>query len=144
MDKIKYRVWCKNRNEWEKDPVFIDSEGNLYHMMRNSSLMQCRPDTHIVQLFTGLPDSKRTDEYPEGQHICEGDVVHVWETTCTPERTLDFTSEVAFREGQFGFTKDHYGDWTQLAMVTCKGIKCEVIGNCCDNPELLEGGDSNL
>lgn len=67
MREIKFRVWCKNKNEWESDPVIINKEGLMIdpkHGMTYSS------ETHIVQQFTGLTTR-------DGQEIYEGDVVRV-------------------------------------------------------------------
>lgn len=139
MDDIRYRVWCRNNNEWEKDEMFLAEDGSLYHVLRNGRLQRCRPDTHTVQFFTGLRDSKRTEDFPDGEPIYEGDIMHVWETTCTPETTLNITAQVVYEGGQFGFMDDY---WLQLAMVTCKDIKCEVIGNIYENSDLI-GGTTN-
>jgi hypothetical protein len=73
--KLKYRVWCKNKNEWEKDPCFISMPGQLWFYNNNSlrpaeENHECDPMAHVVQLCTWLKDKT-------GKYIFEGDIVNI-------------------------------------------------------------------
>jgi len=65
----KYRVWCKNRHEWEKDQVFLSPDGALFHWGKAGGFFPIKPESHEVSFFTGLHDS-------DGKPIYEGDL---WE-----------------------------------------------------------------
>lgn len=118
----KFRVWCNNRNEWEKDPVFLDKQGNLFHMMRSGNLMQCRPDTHIVQFFTGLKDKNSKD-------IFEGDIIKVegcYLAVIYDEKLAAFIAKNGWDDYLYALYK-----------------KAEVVGNIFETPHLLEGGPAD-
>ena len=119
---IKFRVWCKDYNEWEKNRCFINQQGELLHEMR-TGFMLCNPDTHIVQLFTGLLDKN-------GKEIYEGDVLQripcltqyqiIWDNdmSCYRMKAVDPAIIFSYREP--------YGhDW-------------QVIGNIYENSDLVE------
>lgn len=85
--------------------------------------------TDTVGQHTGLRDSKRTAEYPEGQMIFEGDIVML--TTPMGEK---YKSVVRFKEAKFEF----FG----LSNPSYFASRyAEVIGNIHDHPELLKGGE---
>lgn len=122
------------------------------------------PET--VGQYTGLRDCKRTEEYPEGQRIFEGDIL---KQKTTPE----FAKVNTFEWEHYGIVRFGYYDWDEgeagcsssgwyiepLKSVSIKpkdylvgniqaGLNyfdvldkyhpMEVIGNIHDNPELLE------
>ena len=44
---LRFKVWCKNNNEWEKDYCLVGQDGKLYQLI-HGQLIQCRPDTHSI------------------------------------------------------------------------------------------------
>lgn len=59
-----FRVWCADKNEWEKDQVRIDACGNQYHRITcMHDWMQVRPDNHIVEFNTGITLADGTETF---------------------------------------------------------------------------------
>lgn len=65
MGEIKFRVWCKNKGEWEKDPTVIGMNGKLLDVLHHQPMNR---ETHIIQQHTGMTDKNRNGIY-------EGDIV---------------------------------------------------------------------
>jgi len=61
----RFRVWCRDKNEWESDPVYLDRHGDLIHGERRFVMGK---DNHVFQLCTGLTDAI-------GRYVFEGDIV---------------------------------------------------------------------
>lgn len=138
MDDIRYRVWCRNNNEWEKDEMFLAEDGSLYHVLRNGRLQRCRPDTHTVQFFTGLRDSKRTEDFPDGEPIYEGDVVLDIHSN---KRRIVLAVPGGFSVHTFDdLDPRFYEGISDMQNSSWISGSCVVIGNRFENPELLEGG----
>lgn len=86
------------------------------------------PET--VGQYTGLKDKKRTEEYPEGQEIYEGDIVRgVWLT----DHNTVFTGTVKYWE-KYGL----YGLDEKASLVSVVWDGCEIIGDIHTTPKLLE------
>lgn len=128
MREIKFRLWCKNKKEWEKDPWWIGCDNNLYCCIAGQ-LRDLRKENHILMQYAGLKDKNRKEIY-------EGDIVNITSQYETDE-PIDRNSEVIFRDGNFT-TKFHdlsvrekivkgEGNWLMV-----------VIGNIYENSELLE------
>ena len=124
---IRFRAWDK-----EKKVMFIifdstnQTEWYLPHWKDNFEVTQ----------YTGLKDKKRTEQYPEGQEIYEGDIVSC-KMAVDPQKEA-YRGEVVY--------KINY-DGPGFEVKTKKGnylfaYKTEVIGNIYENPELLEEGKS--
>ena len=101
--------------------------------MRSESY-EAIPET--VGEFTGLKDSKRTEEYPEGQEIYEGDRVKLGTLSTKEEPEEDeHIAQVMFSKGQFWCT--YYGFPVQSWALNDKCF-IEVIGNIHDEESCQE------
>ena len=129
MRENKYKVWCKDRNEWEKDQSFLMPNGMLCYQAKTSlhGLRLYKPENHIAVFYTGMKDKS-------GKEIFEADIV-----TCSMSfegGTLPHIGEIVY-DNTFGAfaTKNESG-------VTLLHNHClhtiEVIGNIYENPELLK------
>ena len=86
-----------------------------------------------IMQYTGLHDKKRTEEYPEGQEIYEGDIVR----SAHPNVKL---LKVGFQDGGFvdiPIDQDFRDNPLRLCPDNSLLWDCEVIGNTHENPELL-------
>ena len=89
-------------------------------------------DPETVGQYTGLRDCKRTEEYPEGQMIFEGDIIKGWFLHMLPVNAV-----VAFKDGAFGLEWYRGDIKTFNAFTSICNVEYEVIGNIHDTPELL-------
>ena len=90
-------------------------------------------DPKTVGEYTGLHDSKRTEEYPEGQEIYEGDIVKR-ETGCLGDEYDGFIGIVKFVEAAFVIESFDGKDGTSLGDDVAE---LEVLGNIYNNTDLL-------
>ena len=140
MRPIEFRVYCEFEIEGKLHKV-MESEASWFLLTQRGELCShgpCRPlNTNLkneykklIPLFlTGLKDSKRTKEYPNGQKIWEGDIVKV----LFGEQELIYACEWYDEIGAWVFRGN--GEWLMFEDVF---ETSEVIGNIHENPELLE------
>ena len=106
--------------------IVIDSRGQYVKRM---DFIEVIPET--VGEYTGLKDSKRTEEYPEGQEIYKGDYVHIWSDFYKKDMPK---AEVFWnnRNARFDIKSPNglYHDW--LSNGHCQGWFIEVIGTIHD------------
>jgi len=137
MNRSKFRVWCKNRNEWESDPCWLSDDGQLYHFRH--SFMPLKPDGHIVVFCTGLKDKN-------GKLIYESDIL---QSRSEIRTILDnrLTGKVAVTnyEVRWEVEEGRWGRYRKERFELLTGLKQEfmtkwykIIGNIYENPELLE------
>lgn len=129
MDRFKFRVWCCNNNEWEKDEILISNRGN-FKIYRNGiyfGTMKDRPNFHVLEQCTGLKDKN-------GKLIYEGDIIKYGSKTF----------KIIFNQGIASFTVELSKAPKWYPCVN-KGTmeSVEVIGNIHENPELLESEGNN-
>ena len=65
---MKFRVWCKNKKEWERDEMFLTESGKLVSINHRCEVRQVDMNAHIIEFSTGLKDSV-------GAEIFEGDII---------------------------------------------------------------------
>ena len=128
--EIKFRVWCNNKKEWEKDAWHIAYDGGI---IDSKKMFEMKKQTHFLLQYTGLKDKN-------GKEIYEGDVVIQYEI---PNKPFDVKREVFFSDGMFCVGKIGETE-TPLYLETNTSYRgknvnlIEVIGNKFENPELLK------
>ena len=123
MREIKFRAWKKSESRYV---LWNELLSNPEHL----KLVLERIMYESLEQFTGQKDKKRTEEYPDGQEIYEGDKVKA------PAMGTDAICEVFWGincwclKDQNGLTTGlypHGGEFTP-----------EVIGNIHENPKAKE------
>lgn len=130
MREIKYRYVFRSKYDggWGKDlrittyTIEEIEKGNVELRANDNWELLSRDE------YTGLNDKKRTEEYPEGQEIYEGDIIKVW-----MGRTLQ-AKPMIVTWGDYGWSPFIDGMGDNYFLIT----ECKVIGNIYENHELLE------
>ena len=111
--EIKFRLWCANNNEWEKDLWAISQSGKIFHPIKNYTYNKAN---HILTQYTGLKDKN-------GKPIYEDDIVEYYGII----EKVEFKQSFCFCENGIavhGYNSD-YRDG-------------EIIGNIYENEDLLD------
>lgn len=137
MRTIKFRAKSE-QGEWiighyvgkpSMDEVCILPFQNVnYHIgyINDSECYYCIADT--IGQFTGLYDKN-------GKEIYEGDILHLDANNRLYEVTFENGMFYAsFKECDEGF----FGGFLLLTITKDEDLKCEIVGNIYDNPELLK------
>lgn len=119
----KFRVWCKNRKEWERDVCYIQQDGLLYQRSKGSErLIPILPKNHVVMQSTGLKDKNGVEIF-EGDIFAEGFGRYV------------VTWEAKGARWALKYIHD-FEDAFHLGIRNSKEMT--LIGNIYENPDLLE------
>ncbi|RGU91718.1 hypothetical protein DWW31_14015 [Clostridium sp. AF15-17LB] len=130
-----YRLWCKNKNEWEWDNSWIGINGCLMTLQHGCPYpLNC--DTHILQRSTGRYDIS-------GREVFEGDFIESHQG----EKILDVLMLVKYgtyeaycpADGCYmdnvGFYVEAVG-YPQMPLGPLENY-AKVIGNVFENPDWL-------
>jgi len=114
MREIKFRVWNKDKKEWEKHALGMGTDGAL--------CTNHNEDFELSQ-FTGLHDKN-------GKEIYEGDIVKAPAFSTAP-------TQVQHQHGAFVLVT-HDNDGVHVFSFATPNVAKEVIGNIYENPELIK------
>lgn len=116
--EIKFRAWDEEDNNWFEEPQTIAYIAAVYF---DSTI----DDKIVWQQYTGLKDKNEREIY-EGDILQDSD--GEWVVKYTSEQTAFIVSSLS----------DDVDDGLSLGQLD---REIEVIGNCFENPELLEAPD---
>lgn len=156
MREHKFRGKRVDNDEWEYGSLitvgekqFITNDCEFDIALSSDFAPYCEeviPET--VGEFTGLYDCKRTEQYPEGQEIYEGDIVK----NCGYDELCIVEYYQGQYIGRYSPQTPHYDydeslkitkqprdlSYVGLGFYVCERNSIEVIGNIHDNPKLME------
>lgn len=135
LQESQYRAWHKKLKKMY--PVFgIDWFNRKILVPSDVTIRWYRMDHFIMMEYSGLRDSKRTKEYPEGQKIYTGDIVQFpVKFTGNKGKTTwieTWRDVVGFGNGQFILS-----EITEFDPLCLWNDECEIIGTVYENPEMM-------
>ena len=125
---MKYRLWCKDKNEWEKDSWVILPNGNLMWVEYGNLVGGVYMKNHVLVKSTEFKDI-------EEKEIYEGDIIRYWDGV--EERYK--LAVIKFDKGSFIMTNDRI-NWNIGA--TNKDDKIKIVGNIYENKDLIKDMDN--
>ena len=125
---MKYRLWCKDKNEWEKDSWVILPNGNLMWVEYGNLVGGVYMKNHVLVKSTGFKDI-------EGKEIYEGDIIRYWDGA--EERYK--LAVIKFYAGRFIMINDRI-NWD--IGLTNKDDKIKIVGNIYENKDLIKDMDN--
>ena len=125
---MRYRLWCKDRNEWEKDDWVILPNGNLMWVEYGNLVGGVYMKNHVLVKSTGFKDI-------EGKEIYEGDIIRYWDNFDEDYKL----AVIKFDKGSFIMINDKI-NWNIGAIN--KDDKIRIVGNIYENKDLLKDMDN--
>jgi uncharacterized phage protein (TIGR01671 family) len=139
MRECKFRVWDKKLKDMRYQDlqelclgeIWFDGVCDTWCVINDANDKQER---FILMQYTGLKDKKRTEQFPEGQEIYEGDILadkNNLDVSMTIVEYDEFLASYIFKhlaEESLYFRNETYSSYL---------MEVEVIGNVYENPELL-------
>lgn len=128
MREIKFRArGAYQRSVWYVGDLVRCDDGRI--TIRENEANEFYVDPATVGQFTGIYDCTKSEEYPTGRPIYEGDILHV---ICkNPHWGFHSNYVVEWCEDGWILDGDPLSRWFKL-------YDLKVIGNVHDNPELVE------
>lgn len=124
MNEPKFKVWCCDKNEWERDVVYLSEDGSQYHTSR---LSYVKPDRHIVVFDTTVRDSNNKPIY-------DGDIL----LECKRGSDQERYGVVALRQGCWCVEYKGVGSYTIFDRMSKDNCNLFVVGNKFEHSELLK------
>ena len=125
---MKYRLWCKDKNEWEKDSWVILPNGNLMWVEYGNLVGGVYMKNHVLVKSTGFKDI-------EGKEIYEGDIIRYWDNFDEHYKL----AIIKFDKGGFIITNNRI-NWD--IGLTNKDDKIKIVGNIYENKDLIKDMDN--
>ena len=125
---MKYRLWCKDKNEWEKDSWVILPNGDLMWVEYGNLVGGVYMKNHILVRSTEFKDI-------EGKEIYEGDIIRYWDNFDEHYRL----AVIKLDKGGFIITNNRI-NWN--IGLTNKDDKIKIVGNIYENKDLIEDMDN--
>ena len=125
---MKYRLWCKDKNEWEKDSWVILPNGNLMWVEYGNLVGGVYMKNHILVRSTGFKDI-------EGKEIYEGDIIRYWDNFDEHYKL----AVIKLDKGGFIITNNRI-NWN--IGLTNKDDKIKIVGNIYENKDLIKDMDN--
>lgn len=127
--KTKFRAWDKKENRFIQH-VNLNDDGSV-SFLNSKALWQFDEDERlIIQFYTGLKDNTKTEEFPKGKEVFDGDILKV--------------DGIVFEDKQpkkAVMSWDEYCHGWRMKIDAEKKVKerhIEIIGNILENKNLLE------
>ena len=126
---MKYKLWCKDKNEWEKDNWVILPNGDLMWVEYGNLVRGVYMKNHILVRSAEIKDIK-------GKEIYEGDIIKYWDSFYDDYKL----AVVDFYKSTF-IIKNHRIEWHIGQMDEFDEM--EVVGNIYENKDLIEDMDNH-
>ena len=125
---MKYKLWRKDKNEWEKHTWVILPNGDLMWVEYGNLVGGVYMKNHVLVKSTGFKDI-------EGKEIYEGDIIRYWDNF--DERYK--LAIIKFDKGSFIMTNNRI-NWN--IGLTNKDDKIKIVGNIYEDKDLIEDIDN--
>ena len=125
---MKYRLWCKDKNEWEKDSWVILPNGNLMWVEYGNLVGGVYMKNHVLVKSTEFKDI-------EEKEIYEWDIIRYWDGA--EERYK--LAVIKFYGGRFIMINDRI-NWSLY--FTDENDEIKIVGNIYENKDLIKDMDN--
>lgn len=130
MSEPIFIAWDSKNKRWIKD-FCVKPDGSLFRVIFSDltgNVLTVDIKDAVLCRSTGLRDSKRTKEFPEGEMIFEFDII---KSDCGDVYLIEFD------DGSFVVKMNNENKARQSIFKNWMS-RMEIIGNIFENPELLE------